>query len=132
MRALCTDNKGHSLSAKHFEIGYTSSSSFDLEIGKEYVVYAVSLWKGILNYLVVGEGLFPHWYPLELFRLTQNKMPPCWYFACFSEEQGFEIGAIWGYKELVNTETHFDDLANLDKGALDIFVQRKKQIDEVS
>lgn len=132
MRVLCAANNGRDLSAKHFASGYTSSSEFDLEVGREYVVYAITLWKGLLSYLVVGEGLFPHWYPSELFNITRNEVPPGWYFARLSEEEGFEVNAIWGYEELVNTEEHFDDLSNLEKSAIDVFVERKKQIDEIS
>lgn len=42
MRVVSTANKGSSLSVEHFESGYTSSSEFDLEIGKEYVVYGIT------------------------------------------------------------------------------------------
>lgn len=132
MRILCTANNADSLSEKHFEGGYTSSSAFDLEVGKEYVVYGIILWKDLLSYLVMGEGMFPHWYPSELFRVTRSELPQGWYFVRFNEDEGFEVNAIWGYKELVDKEDHFDDLSNLEKSAIDIFVERKKQIDEVS
>lgn len=106
MRVMCAANNGAGLSLKHFENSYTTSSTFDLEIGKEYVVYAINLWKGLLSYLVVGEGLFPHWYLSELFSVTRNEIPPNWYFARFCEDEGFELNAVWGYDELVNTEDH--------------------------
>jgi hypothetical protein len=133
MRVLCTANSGSNLSAKHFERGYASpSSEFDLEVGKEYVVYGIILWKGFLLYLILGEGMFPHWYPAELFSVTRNELPPDWYFVRRREEDGFEVNAIWGYGELVNTEDHFDALSNLEKRAIDVFVERKKRIDEIS
>lgn len=133
MRVLCTANNGSSLSQKHFEESYASlSSDFDLEIGKEYIVYGIILWKGFLLYLILGEGMFPHWYPSELFSVTRNEMPPDWYFVCRREEEGFEVNAVWGYEELVNAEDHFDELSNLEKRAIELFVERKKQIDEIS
>lgn len=132
MRVLCAANSGRSLSENHFGMGYTPSSEFDLEVGKEYVVYGISLWKGFLLYLVIGEGLFPHWYPSELFDVTRNEMPPIWYFARFSEEEGLDLNAVWGYDELANTQDHFNDLSNLEECAINVFMERKKQIDEVS
>jgi hypothetical protein len=132
MRVVCTTNDGRNLSAKHFESGYTSSTVFDLKVGKEYVVYAISLWKGFLSYLVVGEGSFPQWYPSGVFSITRSDLPLGWYFANFKEEEGFQVNAVWGYEELVNSESHFDELSNLEKSAIDIFVKRKRQIDEVS
>jgi len=133
MRVLCTANTGSRLTAKHFERNYASpSSEFDLETEKEYIVYGIILWKGFLLYLVLGEGMYPHWYPSELFSVTRNELPPDWYFARRREEEGYEVNAVWGYEELVNTEGHFDELSNLQKTAIDVFLERKQQIDELS
>jgi len=132
MKVLCIANRGSNLSAKNFEEGNTSSTELDLEIGKEYVVYAINLWKGLLGYLIVGEGMYPAWYPAELFNVTRNEIPNDWYFARFSEEQGFDLYAVWGYDNLVNTEDHYDELANLEKKAIDVFVERMKEINEIS
>lgn len=131
MRVLCGANSGCALSKGRFEEGYSPSSEFDLGVGKEYIVYGISLWQGALLYLVIGEGRFPHWYPSELFSVTRKELPPGWYFTSLGEE-GHDLRAVWGYDELVNTDRHFDDLANAVKGAIDIFVERKKQIDEAS
>ena len=132
MRVLCKSNSGKSLSAKHFEIGYTSSTDFDLEQGKEYVVYAIILSKGLLSYLIVGEGSLPSWYPAELFSLTRKDLPVDWYFAFLGEDEGFVVNAIWGYEELVENDDHFDGLSNLNKLDIEMFLESKKQIDEVS
>jgi hypothetical protein len=132
MRVLCTTNRGSNLSVRHLKSGYTASSEFDLEIGREYIVYGISLWKGLLAYLIIGEGMYPHWYTSELFSISRSEVPPGWHFARRSEEEGYDTTAVWGYEELVNSEDHFDDLSNLEKTAIDIFVERKKQIDEMS
>ena len=132
MRVLCIGNSGGGLSAKHFQAGFARVSDFDLQTGKEYVVYGISLWKGLLLYLIFGEGLHPHWYPSELFRLIRTELPPDSYFAYFGDRDGAELSAIWGYHELVNTDGHFDDLSNLKDEAIEIFMARKKQIDEAS
>jgi hypothetical protein len=130
MRVLSIGNSGANLSEKHYEHGFTRASELDLQAGKEYVVYGISLWKGLMIYLVIGEGSNPHWYPAELFRLVKNELPPTWYFAFF--RNGADVNAIWGYSELVNSEDHFDALSDLDEDALKIFWSRKKEIDEVS
>jgi hypothetical protein len=132
MRVLCESNSAQVLSAKHFAIGFTSFSEFDLAQGKEYVVYGIMLSKEVLSYLIVGEGLFPHWYPAELFKVTRNDLPSDWYFTYLREDEGFVVNAIWGYEELVETEDHFDGLSNLNKPDLEVFLGRKQQIDEAS
>jgi hypothetical protein len=76
--------------------------------------------------------MYPHWYPAGLFEITRHELPPDWYFERLREEDGFEVNAIWGYEELVNMPEHFDDLPDRKKSAIDVFVERKKQIDEVS
>ena len=132
MRVLCKSNSGRDLSAKHFAIGYTSSSEFDLEKGKEYVVYGIILNQRLLSYLIVGEGSWPSWYPAELFSLTRKDLPENWYFAYLREDEGFVVNAIWGYEELVETENHFDGLSNMNKLDIELFLKRREQIDKVS
>src|SRR5688500_190576 len=132
MKVLCTADDGNCLTDKHFEAGYTPSSEFDLDIGKEYVVYGICIWKGLLSYLLMGEGLHPHWYPSELFSITQRELPPDWYFAYFGDSDGRDLQALWGYYELINSEDHFDELSELEKDALQVFLIRKAETDEVS
>jgi hypothetical protein len=132
MRVLCKANRGSNLSADHFKHGYTPLSEFDLQPAKEYIVYGINLWKGLLGYLVIGEGMYPYWYPSELFTITRNELPPNWYFSCFPKGAGFDLNAICGYEELVNAPDHYDALSNLEKSAIDVFVERMKQIDEIS
>ena len=132
MRVLCKANSGQALSAEYFEIGYTSSTEFDLEQGKEYIVYAIILTKGLLSYLIVGEASLPGWYPARLFGLTRKDLPNDWFFEYLSEEEGFVVDALWGYEELVHKEDHFDGLSNMNKPDIEVFLQRKKEIDNVS
>jgi hypothetical protein len=129
MRIVCIANVGFNLSAKHFSAGYLQSSEFDLQLGKEYVVYGISIWKGILGFLAVGEGGYPHWYPAEIFTVSRNEVPSEWYFAFYLEREGAELNAVWGYDELVNSETYFDELSNLGANAISIFQARRRQMD---
>jgi hypothetical protein len=130
MKVLCTSNSGTSLSAKHFECGYTASSAFDLVPGTEYTVYGICLWRSLLLYLIVGQGSYPHWDPAELFQVTHPQLPNGWYFAFFGYE--VELNAISGYDELVNKREYFDQLSNLETPALEIFEMRRREIDRFS
>jgi hypothetical protein len=130
MRVLCIEKTGAGLTEKRYEHGFTRASEFDLQVDQEYSVYGITLWQGLLSYLLIGEGSQTYWYPAELFRVTQNELPPNWHFANFG--QGAAANAIWGYSELVNTEDHFDALANLEEDALKIFWTRKIETDEAS
>lgn len=120
------------MSAEYFELGYTSAAEFDLKQGKEYIVYGIILSNGVLSYLTVGEGSLPAWYPAPLFEQTRRDLPDDWFFAYLSKEEGYVINAIWGYEELVSRDDHFDGLGDLNKPDLEVFLQRKAQIDNVS
>jgi hypothetical protein len=41
----------------------------------------------------------------------------------------YELKAILGYDELVNNESHYDDLNERDETALKIFMSRKNEIE---
>ena len=132
MRVICVANHGSALPAKHFEkSGNTPVSEFDLEIGEEYVVYGIIVSRGLLSYLVICRAGYAQWYTADLFKVSQSKLPDNWHFVHFQEEQGFLVEAIWGYEELL-TPQHFDALSEMEPEAIDVFVEKKREIDEVS
>ena len=130
MRAICTANHGSALPREHLgRSGNTPFSEFDLEIGHEYVVYGIIVSKGLLSYLVIGTGRFAQWYPAELFRVSQSKLPDNWHFVYFRKDLGLLVDAIWGYEELTKPD-HFDGLSDMQPSAINVFVERKKEIDK--
>lgn len=131
MRVICIANHGSALSPKHFEqTGNTPFSEFDLDIGQEYVVYGIIVSTGLLSYLLIGTSGSAQWYPAELFKVSQSKLPDNWHFVHL-QEHGFLVDAIWGYQELLKSD-HFDALSEMEPAALNVFVERKKEIDKVS
>jgi len=131
MKVICIANSGDKLSPKHFSVGYAPSSIFHLDLGKEYSVYGISLWRGLLAYLIVGQGERPVWQPSELFEVTDSKLPTGWHFAFFNQNDESWLNAVWGYEELMSIE-HYDQLADLQKPALEIFEMRRKEIEDHS
>jgi hypothetical protein len=128
MNVRCVANTGKDISEKTFAIGYSLETIFELEVGRIYTVYGICLWKGSLHYLLMGgEHNYPSWYPSELFNVVDKLLPIEWYFDYFKT---LDITAIWGYKELVKEDNHFDDLMERDKKALEVFLNRKREIDE--
>jgi|SRR5882672_1967034 len=130
MRVVCKASTGDALPINYFERGYTPSSRFDLVKEDEYLVYGISLWLGFILYLIIGNGQRPHWYPAELFQVSQAELPKCWYFAFLGHEGA--LNAIWGYDELVNSPEHYDQLSNLEPEAEEVFHMRRQEIDTCS
>ena len=128
MRVKCLKNKGTDLSEKAMNVSGTVHTEFSLNIGTEYMVYSISLCKGILRYLILGKDEnLPSWYPAELFEITDNLLPIEWYYAFYPNQV---VSAIWGYKEIIFDSKHNIDLIEREDHAIRIFLKRKTEIDE--
>ena len=135
MKVKCIANTGASLSTKSIEAGQLITSEFQLEIGAIYTVYGISLWKGALAYLTMDKHYtLPFWHPVELFEMVDNMLSVDWYhkFYGYNDEYSgdYFINALWGYSEIIFDERHYDDLIERDGVAVNIFLKRKKDIDE--
>lgn len=101
---------------------YPLSSEFDLVIGKEYIVHAQSIFRGSLYYLIDPlDDDRPSWFPAEAFSLSEKEIPRGWLFAVYPEDFHHRLGAIWGYKKLVDDPDHYDALLERDPDARQAF-----------
>ncbi len=124
-------NSGKYLSQKFLDNGWTKEATELLEINKEYNVYGICFFeKDICMYLVIDKYLKPYWLPDELFEITNPKISSLWYFKKYKKPDIIiNFWMICGYKELVNEETHNDDLMERKPAALEIFYKRKQEMD---
>ena len=127
MKIKCKSNQACILSDKALSVSGTSNTVFSLEIGRNYNVYSICLWEGVLKYLTIGEENLPSWYPAELFDVVDTMLPLEWY--C-DVKSGESLEGIWGYKEMVLDENHYDDLLERETGAVEIFLKRKHELKE--
>lgn len=128
MKVICTDNSGSKLSRRYFDVGYSVASKFQLSVDREYYVYAIALWRGVLSYLVIDNNSNPGWYPADLFQLLDSSLPPSWQFAFFGQTPEQWLNAVWGYEELKDAN-HYDELTNLKEDALRIFYERRGELE---
>jgi len=129
MKVRCIANTGQGFSKETMEtLGNSRESTMPLKIGEEYVVYGQMLYKNVLNYLVIGTyEQLPTWYPAEIFVITSSLM---YYEEYYMYDKDFLIQAIWGFKELVLEDNYVYSLIEREKWAVEIFLKRKKEIDE--
>ena len=128
MIVKCIGNKGIHLSRQTLANGgNTLSTDFGLIIGSLFIVYGIFISDNEINYLISEDNALPFWYPAELFEIVDNLFLIEWYFNFW----GYDcfISAIWGYKELMNQD-HYIDLIEREHFAIEIFLKRKKEIDE--
>ena len=55
--------------------GVLITRDFELPLGKIFVVYGISIWQGVLNYLIVEDNEKHFWFPAELFVVEDTLLP---------------------------------------------------------
>jgi len=128
VKVKCICEKSDKLERRHYAVGYTKRSRLALEKEQIYHVCGISLWKGLLSYLILDDDELPVWYPTELFSVIDSSIPSTWCFAEFSNFPSYDLEAIWGYLELTNSGEHYDELAVHDLAAIDLFIKRKSEM----
>jgi len=128
MRVRCVSTN---LEGPSREILIISDYSKSLRLGTSYVVYAMSIWEGILNYLILErEADLPFWHPAELFEVEDEMLPLETYFKYFGGKDARGVNALWGYKEMIFDDSHYLNLIEREKKAIKVFLSRKQEIDE--
>jgi hypothetical protein len=109
-------------------MGYTRRSQLALKVAHKYYVYGMNSFRGVIMTLVVDETDLPNWYPIELFEVVDPAIPDDWFFRRVEgSTNGLE--AIWGYKDLVLTPGHYDQLINRDPQALEVIRRLRALVD---
>lgn len=125
MRVTCISDSGQSLSDQFLRLGYTVKSAFSVSVGKEYEVFAMSLWSGAILLLLADEHHLPNWFPLELFSLIDPGLPADWSFwPNLANKNGLQ--ALWGYERLITDASHYDGLVERDPEALRHFYEEEQ------
>jgi hypothetical protein len=142
MKIKSIATKGADLPEYFFKLGNFAfpTSDYQLNIGDVYTVYGMSLYQHVLDYLIFPSNLSdPGWYPAPFFEVIDPSVPKGWYFAHFGYQdeklKKIPLGALWGYYELVFREDgfqHYEGLIDCDPVEIEIFLRRKKEIDEQS
>jgi hypothetical protein len=127
MQAKCVHNKGDELGPPQSWAFHSEQTPFDLEIGRDYHVFGVGLFRGVLAALVFEGGRAPNFLPVGLFDFTPQKLPDRWEFGVHDGKAASGVGepeswvAMWGYPELVRDPRHAERLVDRDPEALGVF-----------
>lgn len=134
MRVECVSVSAGDLRSEHYAVGYTTESAFDqtLVAGKTYIVHGVSVWvHGLVHYLLdPSDSAAPVWYPAELFRVLDARVPASWRF-WHRPDATFHVIAIIGYQELVEDTSHYDGLLERNGEALRVFWARRDEAQSI-
>ncbi|GAA2003222.1 hypothetical protein GCM10009799_32950 [Nocardiopsis rhodophaea] len=133
----CVGTRGTDLPHEQVELYGAPQTVFDLQLGKFYTVYGITLAGGTLDVLLNDETGKPGWYPMALFKVTDPHLPSHWEFASFvsplqegSEERQTTDTARWGYPEIVHSEKHNIGLIEREYEDLRIFYLEQQRYQE--
>ena len=124
MKVVATGNRGSDLpSAVVTRMPAYRDSKFNVSPDQEYVVYAMAIWLGGILIMIIDDLGRPHWYPLELFRISDSALVSSWFFGLVQEPGGaLDPQAFWGYKALIDDPRHHAALIDREIGALRVFL----------
>ena len=108
--------------------GITSDFNYGLLKKKEYLVMGIMTNSQGLYYLIDENGK-PDLYPSELFEITIHELPSTWCFKAYSRNEDIYpyIQAVWGYRELVYNEDHYEQLVDRNSEAIRLYFMRKQE-----
>lgn len=111
---------------------YHVTQDFEIELDRTFTVYSISIWRGVLHYLLVRTHEDkPEWYPADLFSIEVPTFSTKLHYMYFGPQDKRGVSALWGYKEMALDYSHYADLIEREKDAIEVFRKRKKEIDEV-
>lgn len=126
MRIRCIEIEGYQFSRKDVREGIANRVKHKgLTLNNSYVVYGMVIFQEGLDYLILDDNDMPMWYSAELFEVEESSLPSKWHHSFWGYDE-YDVTAIWGYVELVNSQEHFDGLAEQNEQDVELFM---KQVD---
>lgn len=117
MRVKCKYKLGHSLPDS-----LKDEAVFNLEIGKEYCVYAQIVYCNYAFYCLCEEGDHPRFYPAPLFEITDNRISKYWVINNVPNP-------IFACKEWIHVPDFFQKVCELDSLEHKMFESCKSKMD---
>lgn len=137
MLVSCKFNTGAAIPPSARCFGENEKTEFSsIKIGCEYQVFSILLVLDNFYYLVCGENERPSWVPCELFYLIDSRIPEGWGLCITSTKKDYQtldeklnIGAIFGYKEMIDDYSHYVGLIERDSRDLNLFYREKARVE---
>lgn len=135
MIVRCGANTGAALPAANLDPrrGYDTSTEFPLTIGRDYHVFALTVFLGAAWYYVLDDDghAWPTWSPAALFDVADGAIPIGWalgYFRLSPDEQYPLIS----FPEWAADHTFYERLVDGEQEAVRVFAARRAEIDPSS
>jgi hypothetical protein len=128
MRVRCIANTGKNLPENYIDParGYTKTIELPLTVGKEYMVYAIRLWQGIVWYYICDDNYsyYPIQTPAPLFEVVDNRVSKYWRFMLNPN------GVLrFVFEQWLNDSCFYDKLTDQEEAEVEIFDKVKELMD---
>lgn len=132
MLVRCIDNKATCL-PEHYRKVYAPKGCINRKwpiiINKVYIACAIAVYDGHLLYLVkIEDGLCPEFIPAPLFSVVNGRISTGWSYWAVKDFLKGNLESVFGYTELTDDSSHYDNLIDGDLDAIKLFQIREKEI----
>ena len=127
MKVECVVNKTSAIPPELSESIKSDTGVVDsIQVGKEYVVYAIGNYRGHIWYYIADEyySEYPIWHPEIFFKILDPRVSSYWQVSVHENEINI------GFKEWIADRYFYESLTNGNKKALEIFSKYKRLMDE--
>lgn len=113
------------------ELGLGPDHEFALEVGKQYVVYAITVYLAHLWYYICDEDntYYPIWNPSPLFRIVDSRLSSYWHIGFHSASPQMEAFPIIAFDQWVADPLFYDKLTDGQEDAVALFREYKRLMD---
>lgn len=134
MKIECITNQFRDIPSSVYEGLYSFSSEteyVELDVGKQFVVYAITTIKKHVWYLVEVQGLsVPMYYPAHLFKITDGRLSKYWIVKEGQDDYDNKAHIVKiGFKELVEDDFFYGELLEDNPENIEVFKKYKKSMD---
>lgn len=123
MRAISVRTSFYGCPESILALGFSAESVVNVTVNKEYPVWAVSRWRGILFFQVINDFQIPDWLPSWLFELTDRSIPNGWLCSFFNDD----IEMILGPCFLAESQDAYQAMVELTPESVEAFWHNVKK-----
>jgi hypothetical protein len=123
MRAIATKVAYQECPKSILALGFSAESETHISVNKEYTVWAVARWKGVLFFQIVNDVEYPSWLPSWLFTLSDKSVPSGWVCSIFDDE----IEMILGPKFIAESQATYEAMVELTPNSVEQFWRNVKE-----
>jgi hypothetical protein len=130
MKVKCIE-KAVSLLPEKIKSNYSiSDSEFSIAIGKEYLVYAMTVHYGYVWYYICDESCsyYPIWNPSSFFQVVDGSLSRHWIYS-LKEGERATLRPRWAFREWAEDPDYYDKLTDGEEKEVAIFKAYKTLMD---